>query len=46
VEHLAYEFNARRLVRIGFFEMHDKSKCAVFKWSIGGPDDDGVPTIA
>lgn len=44
VEHLADELDLGRLVGILLFELHHKSKGAIFKGSVCGADDDGVPT--
>jgi hypothetical protein len=44
VEHLADELDLGRLVGILLFELHHKSKGAIFKRSVCGADDDGVPT--
>lgn len=44
VEHLADELDLRGLVRILLLELHHQSKSAILKGSVGGADDDGVPT--
>lgn len=43
VKHLANKLDAGRLVRVGFFEVHDKAKGAVFKRCVGRSYNDGVP---
>ena len=43
MEHCADEFDARWLVGVLFFKLHDESEGAIFEGSIGWPDDDGVP---
>lgn len=43
MKHLTYELDARRLVRVGFFEMHDKAEGAVFKWCIRRTYNDCIP---
>lgn len=43
MEHLRDEFDARGLVWVLFFKVHDEAKGAVFKRCIGGTDDDSIP---
>jgi len=43
MEHLTYELDSRRLVWIGFFEVHDETKCAILERSICRTDDDSIP---
>jgi hypothetical protein len=45
VEHLADELDARRLVWIGFFKVHDEAERSVFKGRVCGTDDDGIPAL-
>lgn len=43
MEHLANELDSGWLVWILLFEVHNKSKGAVFKWCVCWSDDDGIP---
>jgi hypothetical protein len=43
MEHLADEFDTRRLVRIRFLEVHDETESPVLKRCVSWSDDDGVP---
>ena len=43
VKHLTDELDAWGLVRVGFFEVHDKAKGAVLKRCVGRPYDYCVP---
>jgi len=46
MEHLTYELNSRRLVWIGFFEVHDETKRAILERSICRTNDDSIPGTA
>jgi hypothetical protein len=46
MEHLANEFDARGLVWVLFFEIHDQAECAILEWRVGGANDDGIPDIS
>lgn len=43
MEHRADELDRRRLVGILFFEVHDKSECAILERSVCWTDNNGVP---
>ena len=43
MKHLANELDARRLVGVLLFEVHDEAEGAVFEGRVRGADDDGVP---
>ena len=45
MEHLADEFDTRRLVRIRLLEVHDEPKCPILEGGVGGSDNDGVPVF-
>lgn len=44
MEHLANKLDARRLIGIGFFEVHDEAERAIFERCICRSDDDGIPS--
>ena len=43
VEHLADELDARRLVRVCFFEVHDQFEGSIFEGRISRTNDDCIP---
>lgn len=43
MEHLTYEFDARRFVGILLLKMHNQAKGPVFKGCVSWPDDDSIP---
>jgi hypothetical protein len=45
MEHLTDELDRGRLVGVLLLKLHDKSKGAILKGSVGGPDDNCIPIL-